>query len=85
MSDFPSLVKGERLKIACVCFVGSNPTSDNLRPLIVKEANADLAQVAFGQTQTFNLGTRLEHPVDWRSHFHGKVPGSSPGVGTTLY
>ena len=43
---------------------------------------ADLAQVAFGQTKTFNLRTWLEHPMDWRSHFRGKVPGSSPGVGT---
>ena len=30
-SGFPSLVKGERLKIACICFVGSNPTPDTCR------------------------------------------------------
>ena len=29
LAGFPSLVKGARLKIACLCFVGSNPTSAN--------------------------------------------------------
>ena len=31
-SGFPSLVKGVRLKIACICFEGSNPSSDKQRP-----------------------------------------------------
>ena len=38
--------------------------------------HADLAQVAFGQTQAFHLGTWLE-----RRTFHPEVPGSSPGFG----
>ena len=39
---------------------------------------AGLAQVAFGQTQAFHLGTWSERPT-----FNREVRGSSPRVGTT--
>jgi len=39
---------------------------------------ADLAQVAFGQTQAFHLWTWIE-----RTAFNREVPGSSPGFGTS--
>ena len=39
--------------------------------------HADLAQVAFGQTQAFHLWTWIE-----RTAFNREVPGSSPGIGT---
>ena len=58
---------------------GSSPAVD-IKTFDSKEGNtAGLAQVAFGQTQTFHLWTWLE-----RRTFNPEVPGSSPGVGTTL-
>ena len=55
---FPSLVKGERLKIACVCFVGSNPTLTFLRPLIVKK----LLYYSVGRAPDFNLVVQGSSP-----------------------
>ena len=60
MSGFPSLVKGERLKIACVCFVGSNPTPDIVKTFDSEEGTAVLAQLV--ERQTFNLVVQGSSP-----------------------
>ena len=87
MSGFPSLVKGERLKIACICFVGSNPTPDTSlyqlsrqsARLLIQWSRVQVPDTAIRPT----IGCRHSHIVQMVRipGFHPGDPGSSPGMG----